>query len=317
MSKCEPITNAEKIKFKKKFVDRYSDLTDWEQFRCYSLAFLRRSIRINTLTTTIAKTKKTIEAKGWKLTPIPWCKQGFWIDHPDRRDVGNLLEHKLGHIYVQEAASMIPPLVLQPKPGDIVLDMCAAPGSKTTQMAAMMNNTGVLVANDYKGQRLQSLGINVQRAGLTNIIVTKMNGMRFKDMQFDKILVDAPCSGTGTIRKSLKTIQIWNPNMISKLGWQQQKLAANAFRNLKSGGEMVYSTCSVEPEENEGVVNYLLEEFGSDIKIVPVTLDGLKVSKPVMEFNGVTYHKDISKTIRIWPQDNDTEGFYIAKLKKK
>jgi len=94
MSKCEPITNAEKIKFKKKFVDRYSDLTDWEQFRCYSLAFLRRSIRINTLTTTIAKTKKTIEAKGWKLTPIPWCKQGFWIDHPDRRDVGNLLEHK-------------------------------------------------------------------------------------------------------------------------------------------------------------------------------------------------------------------------------
>src|SRR3989338_8373975 len=110
----EPIPDAAtNFPFKPDFIKRYSQLTDWETFKKYSLCFLRRSIRVNTLQATVADVKKSIEAKGWKLTPIPWCKEGFWIDHPDRRDVGNLLEHHLGKIYVQEAASMIPPLVLQ------------------------------------------------------------------------------------------------------------------------------------------------------------------------------------------------------------
>ncbi|MBT3836219.1 RsmB/NOP family class I SAM-dependent RNA methyltransferase [Candidatus Woesearchaeota archaeon] len=315
MSILEPITNAETISFKPKFQERYEKLTDWEAFKCYSLAFLRRCIRINTVLSTVKETKASIEAKGWNLTPVPWNKNGFWIDHPDRRDVGNLLEHKTGKIYVQEAASMIPPLILNPQPGDIVLDMCAAPGSKTTQMAAMMENEGLVVANDYKGQRLQSLGINLQRSGFTNIMVTLMDGNRFHGFEFDKILADVPCSGTGTIRKSLKTINIWNPNMITKLAKAQKKLAVNAFNNLKVGGEMVYSTCSVEPEENEGVVNHLLNEF-ENAEIVQVKLPGLKTSKPIMEFLGVKYHKDVAKTIRIWPQDNDTEGFYVAKIRK-
>src|SRR3989338_850088 len=197
MHNLEPIPNAElNFPFKKAFIERYSQLTDWETFKKYSRSFLRRSIRINTLQATVPEVKKNIEAKGWRLTPVPWCKEGFWIDHPERRDVGNLLEHHLGKIYVQEAASMIPPVVLQPQPGDLVLDMCAAPGSKTTQMAAMMKNKGLLIANDYKGDRLQSLGINLQRSGLTNAIITLMPGERFSGFQFDKILVDAPCSGT-------------------------------------------------------------------------------------------------------------------------
>ena len=157
MAKLETIPSTENIKFKPAFIERYSELTDWEQFKKYSLSFLRRSIRVNTILGTINKIKESIEAKGWVLEPIPWCIEGFWISHPNRRDVGNLFEHQLGQIYVQEAASMIPPLVLNPLPGEIVLDMCAAPGSKTTQMAAMMKNQGLLVANDYKGQRLQSL----------------------------------------------------------------------------------------------------------------------------------------------------------------
>ncbi|MEK6901345.1 MAG: tRNA methyltransferase, partial [Nanoarchaeota archaeon] len=197
------IPSTETIEFKPAFIERYSLLTDFEEFKKYSLSFLRRSIRVNTLLTTVKETTKSIKAKGWRLEQIPWCKEGFWIDNPERRDVGNLLEFQVGKIYVQEAASMIPPLVLNPKPGEMVLDMCASPGSKTTQMAAMMKNTGLLVANDYKGVRLQSLGINVQRCGLTNVVITLQHGHRFVDFQFDKILVDAPCSGTGTIRKSL------------------------------------------------------------------------------------------------------------------
>jgi tRNA (cytosine49-C5)-methyltransferase len=315
MSNLEPVSNAENIKFKDKFIARYSELTDWEAFKKYSLSFLRRSIRINTLLGTIKEIKESIESKGWELVPIPWCKEGFWISHPDRRDVGNLLEHHLGQVYVQEAASMIPPLVLQPKAGEIVLDMCASPGSKTTQMAIMMKNQGIIVANDYKGQRLQSLGINLQRSVLTNVVVSLMSGKWFRDFQFDNILVDAPCSGTGTIRKSLKTIQIWNPLMITKLARQQKELAESAFNNLKEGGEMVYSTCSVEPEENEGVVDYLLKKF-DNAEVVKVDLPGLKLGKAITEFNGVKYDKQVKDSLRIWPQDNDTEGFFVCKIRK-
>ncbi|MBU1111666.1 MAG: NOL1/NOP2/sun family putative RNA methylase [Nanoarchaeota archaeon] len=303
------------MEFKEGFIKRYSALTDWEQFKTFSLSFLRRSIRINTLKTTIKETKESIEAKGWILDPIPWCKEGFWIRHTDRKDVGNLWEHHVGKIYIQEAVSMLPPLVLQPQPGDIVLDMCASPGSKTTQMAAMMQNKGLLIANDYQGIRLQPLGINLQRSGATNTIITLMSGTRFRDFQFDKILVDAPCSGTGTIRKSLKTIRIWNPSMVKKICREQKRLATTAFNNLKPGGTMVYSTCSLEPEENEGVIDYLLTTF-PNATLEKITLPGLKVGKPVTEFEGAIYNPQVKHTLRIWPQDNDTEGFFVAKIRK-
>ena len=309
------IPDSENISFKPAFIERYSQLTDWENFKKYSLSYLRRSIRINTLMSSVEEIKKSIEAKGWILEQIPWCKEGFWLHNPERRDVGNLFEHHLGKIYVQEAVSMIPPVVLNPQPGDLVLDMCAAPGSKTTQIGAMMENKGLIVANDYNGIRLSSLGINLQRSGLTNVVVSLMHGKRFYQFEFDKILVDAPCSGTGTIRKSLKTITIWNPGMIGKIAREQKELAHRAFENLKVGGEMVYSTCSLEPEEDEGVVDYLLKTF-PNADIVKVKLLGLKLGKPVMEFNGMKYDPRVKHVLRIWPQDNDTEGFFVAKIKK-
>lgn len=313
----EPIPNAEQnFPFKEAFIERYSKLTDWEEFKRYSLSFLRRSIRVNTLQGSVIEVKKSIEAKGWRLQQIPWCKEGFWIDNPERRDVGNLLEHHLGKIYVQEAASMIPPLVLRPQPGEIILDMCAAPGSKTTQMGAMMNNEGIIVANDYKGDRLQSLGLNIQRSVLTNVIITLMHGKRFYQFEFDKILLDAPCSGTGTIRKSLKTISIWNPGMVKKIAKTQKELIENAFKNLKSGGEMVYSTCSLEPEEDEGVMDFLVQKF-ENAEIMPINLPGLKRSPAILEFEGVKYNQQVQHCLRIWPQDNDTEGFFVAKIKKR
>ena len=314
MTKLEKI--PQNIKFKDGFIKRYKELTNWEEFKRYSSAFLRRSIRVNTLKGSIKKISDSIKKKGWTLVPIPWCKEGFWISHPDRRDVGNLLEHHLGQIYVQEAASMIPPLVLNPQPGDILLDMCAAPGSKTTQLSAMMQGKGLIVANDYKGQRLQSLGINLQRCTVSNTIITLMDGKRFHDHQFDKILLDAPCSGTGTIRKSLKTLLIWNPITIKKLANEQKRLIINAFKNLKPGGEMVYSTCSVEPHENEEVVDHLLKTF-DNAKIIPTKLPGLITSPPILEFEGKTYDPSIKDTLRIWPQDNDTEGFFVCKILKK
>jgi len=314
----EQIPDNDKIEFKDKFIERYKQLTDFEEFKKYSLSFLRRSIRVNTLKASVADVKQRLKDK-WKLTPIPWCKQGFWIEHhkKERRDVGNIKEHQLGYFYIQEAASMIPPLVLDPKPGETVLDLCAAPGSKCSQIAQYMKNKGILIANDYKGIRLAPLGINLQKMGITNFIITLMQGHKFKhsNIKFDKILVDAPCSGTGTIRKSLKTLRIWNPNMVKRLAAIQKVLLETAFTILKPNGTLVYSTCSCEPEENEAVVDFLLNKF-ENAKVEEIELK-INRSDPITEFDGNKYSPEVKKCLRLWPQDNDTEGFFVAKLRKK
>ena len=186
-------------------------------------------------------------------------------------------------------------------------------------MAAMMSNTGILVANDHKAIRLASLGINVQRVGAANVIITLMRGQGMRRVQFDRILVDAPCSGTGTICKSLKTIDMWNPSMITRLSGQQIDLLTNAWKLLKPGGILVYSTCTLEPEEDEGTIstflkatkNATLEEIRED------ELPDLKRSKAVTEFNGQKYLPEVKHCLRIWPQDNGTEGFFVARMKKE
>jgi len=304
----------DKIEIKPKFIERYSSLTDWDKFKQYSLMYLRRSIRVNTLKINVGYLKKRLE-KEWALTPIPWCREGFWIKNKksERRDIGNLPEHSLGYYYVQEAVSMIPPLVLDPKPGEKVLDMCASPGSKTTQIAALMENKGILVANDYKILRMKPLTLNLQRSGISNAVITLMEGRWFKE-RFDKILVDAPCSGTGAIRKSLKTLRIWNPDMIRRLAAQQKQLISKAFECLKDNGTLVYSTCSLEPEEDEAVIDFLLNKY-ENARLEEIKID-IKRSKPVMEFNDNSYSPEVKKCLRLWPQDNDTEGFFIGKIRK-
>jgi len=311
----KPIPGTEDIEFKPKFIERYSKLTEWDEFKKYSLCFLRKSIRVNTLKKSVSEIKKRL-SKKWELEKIPWCKEGLFIEHKEGRlDVGNTVEHALGYYYVQEAASMIPPVVLDPKPGEIVLDVCAAPGSKSSQIAQYMQNKGVLIANDVVGQRLAALGINLQRCGVSNVVVTQMKGEKMKGFAFDKVLLDAPCSGTGTIRKSIKTIKWWNPKTIKSIAGTQKKMILNAFDSLKKNGVLVYSTCSLEPEENEGVVDYLLRNR-EDAEVMDIKLD-IKRGTPVLEFGKEKYDFSIKKCLRLWPQDNDTEGFFVAKIKKK
>ncbi|MDP2974215.1 MAG: NOL1/NOP2/sun family putative RNA methylase, partial [Candidatus Diapherotrites archaeon] len=241
----------------------------------------------------------------------PWCKEGFWTEG---YALGNTLEHFLGYIYIQGAASMIPPVVLNPEGGDLVLDLCASPGSKTSQMAAMMNNKGLIVANDNKIVRLKPLTINLQRCGVSNSVLTLMEGRWFKDYSFDKILVDAPCSGIGTISKSLKTIQMWNPHVSKKMAGIQRQLLCTAFESLNENGTLVYSTCTLEPEENEGVINSFLERYDS-ARLEKISLE-IKKGKTVEEFEGESYNPEVKKCLRIWPQDNNTEGFFVAKIRK-
>jgi NOL1/NOP2/sun family putative RNA methylase len=256
---------------------------------------------------------------GWEIERIPFYKYGFWVKG-ERRDIGNIIEFQLGYYYPQEAASMIPVIALDPKKDDLVLDLAAAPGSKTTQIAMHMENEGLIIANDASIDRIKALGENLQRQGILNTIVTMMDGRKINklNLKFDKILLDAPCSGTGAIRKSYKTVQMFNEDTINRLSRLQKQLILSAFDLLKDNGTLIYSTCSIEPFENEFVIDYLLKKR-ENAKIEKINIPNLKRSEIISEYKGfkLEHEEEIKKTIRIWPWDNDTEGFYIAKIRKE
>lgn len=288
------------------FKARYSKILGRENkiFLDYCRKPLRKSIRINTL-----KVPKDVlsrlEHKGYSFQRIPWYKFGYWFEG---EAIGNTLEHFLGYIYVQEAVSMVPPLVLEPKEDDCVLDVCAAPGSKTTQVSEIMQNRGIIVANDNDYTRLKALKANLERLGCMNIIVTYMNGLEFSRFKetFDKILLDAPCSSEGAVRKNWNILSAWNLKMIRRLSNIQKQLISACIKALKPDGVLVYSTCTLSPEENEDVVEYALRHF--DVKLEKIKINGLKTREGLTE--------STKPCIRIWPQDNNTEGFFIAKLVK-
>ncbi|NQU98610.1 RsmB/NOP family class I SAM-dependent RNA methyltransferase [Candidatus Woesearchaeota archaeon] len=313
----ETIPRTEDLEIKEKFVERYKALLgkDYNKFMKYSFAYIRKAIRVNTLKISINKLKKRF-SKDWNMEQVPWCKEGFWVKFKKEKrfDIGNTPEHQLGYIYVQDAASMIPAIVLDPKPGERVLDMCAAPGSKTTQLSQYMKNKGVLIANDSNGKRLAALGINLRRCGVSNVVITHQQGNYYRKLEFDRVLVDAPCSATGTIRRSLKALSMWSPGLVRKMAGIQKQLIEAGFLALKKGGTMVYSTCTQEPEENEAMVSYLLKKH-KDAKLEEIKLN-IKKSKPILKFENLKINPEVKKCLRIYPFDNNTEGFFVAKIKK-
>ena len=306
------------LPLKDEFVEHYKDLLgeEYERFLEVSKKYPRKSIRVNTLKCDVEDLKSRLRDE-WNLESIPWCNEGFWLDYKDgqRFDVGNIPEHQLGYFYVQNASSMIPVEVLNPTPGSVVLDMCAAPGSKTSQAAAKMNNKGLLVANDSDARRLTPLGTNLQRCGVHNVIVTNNRGQDIKeDFKYDYVLVDAPCSGSGTIMKSLKVLEMWSEGFVERMMNIQLMLIKKGFRLLEPGGTLVYSTCTLEPMENEYVVNELLKEF-NNAKIEDINLP-INRTKSFFKYKEHKFHPSLEKTLRINPQDNDSEGFFVSKISK-
>ncbi len=280
------------------------------------------SIRCNTLKISPEELKKRLEKKSWVIEqPFKENPEVMIIKSElGPGDIGRSLEHLLGYYYVQEIASMLPVLALKPKPGELILDIAAAPGSKTTQIAAEMENTGTIIANDVSLPRLKILASNMERCGATNAILTKKDGIalckRLKEQgfQFDKILLDAPCSGEGTLRSSSATALMWNPKTIRSVSRLQKGLLESAIEILKKGGELVYSTCTHAPEENEGVIDFVLKKF-DNIKIEKVNLP-VKCRNGLTKWDGENYNKEVEKSCRIYPQDNNTEGFFIAKIRR-
>lgn len=232
-------------------------------------------------------------------------------------ELGNSIEHLLGYYYIQEISSMLSVIALNPQPGEFILDMCAAPGSKTSQIAAKMNNSGTLIANDIKIDRIRVLASNLEKAGITNSIITRKDAialcsqMSKSGFKFDRILLDAPCSGEGTLRSSVKTFLMWNEKILKNFSRQQKKLLAFALKALKKDGVLVYSTCTHAPEENESVIDFAVKNFPVKVEVINLPL---KCRQGVTSWKDEEYSKEVTKACRIYPQDNDSEGFFVCKM---
>lgn len=281
----------------------------------------KKSIRANTLKISPEKLKKRLENYGWKINQLKDYPEIMQIQSElEPGELGKTKEHILGYYYVQEITSMIPIIALSPMPNELLLDLCAAPGSKTTQAAALMKNQGTIIANDLNIGRIAILSANLERFGVTNAIITRHEGIELcnklkkLNIKFDKILVDAPCSGEGNIRCSPRTYLEWSEGLLNRLSAKQKKLALNAFELLKENGEMVYSTCTHSPEENELVIQYLLDN-NPNINIEKINLP-IKTREGITEWKSKVLSQELKKCIRIYHQDNDMEGFFLCKIKK-
>ncbi|MCU8003900.1 MULTISPECIES: 16S rRNA (cytosine(1407)-C(5))-methyltransferase RsmF [unclassified Shewanella] len=278
---------------------------------------LRRSIRVNTLKISSDDFKTLMQPKGWTFDPIPWCEDGFWISYDEEEQLGNALEHIQGLFYIQEASSMLPPTALftpnalftPSAKWQCVLDLASAPGSKTTQMAALMQNQGLLVANEYSASRVKVLHANVLRMGASHCALTHFDGRVFGEYlyeSFDAVLIDAPCGGEGTVRKDADALKHWSLDDVLAISETQKALIESAFLALKPGGSLVYSTCTLNRLENQGVCEYLKQVYGDAVQFE--SLSDL--------FDGADRATTPEGFLHVWPQIYDSEGFFVAKLTK-
>ncbi|MGM8530341.1 16S rRNA (cytosine(1407)-C(5))-methyltransferase RsmF [Enterobacter hormaechei] len=274
---------------------------------------LRRSIRVNTLKISVGAFLDLVSPYGWQLTPVPWCEEGFWIERDDEESLplGSTAEHLSGLFYIQEASSMLPVAALfadgnQP---ERVMDVAAAPGSKTTQIAARMNNRGAILANEFSASRVKVLHANISRCGIHNVALTHFDGRVFGAAlpeAFDAILLDAPCSGEGVVRKDPDALKNWSVESNLEIAATQRELIDSAFHALRSGGTLVYSTCTLNCDENEDVCLWLKQRYVDAVEFLP--LDTL--------FDSASHAATPEGFLHVFPQIYDCEGFFVARLRK-
>jgi NOL1/NOP2/sun family putative RNA methylase len=286
-----------------------------DEYAAFAESFTRPSVqglRVNTLKIDA----ETFAARSpFALEKVGWVRDGFYFASPDRP--GKHPWHAAGVYYIQEPSAMSVAEVLQPKPGDKVLDLCAAPGGKSTHLAALMEGQGLLVANEPHPARVKILSENIERFGVSHAIVTNEMPDKLSErfpQFFDKILVDAPCSGEGMFRKDPDACSEWSPEHVTRCAVRQMDILRSAARMLRPGGTLVYSTCTFAPEENEGVIASFLAEH-EDFAILDIhTFDHFAPGRP--EWSGSDL-PELGKTARLWPHLLRGEGHYIAHLRKK
>jgi NOL1/NOP2/sun family putative RNA methylase len=275
------------------------------------------TLRVNTLKTNVREVMRVFQSDNLKFDRVLWYNDALTLKTVRENELEKHRLYQEGHIYLQSLSSMIPPLVLDPKPGEQVLDLTAAPGSKSTQFAALMKNQGLILANEINEIRVERLVYNIEKQGATIVQVRHGDGKRLEEnwhQYFDAVLLDAPCSGEGLFLScEPKTYRFWNPKKVRELAAEQKKLMRTALWALKPGGSIVYSTCTLAHTENEAVLDWAFEKYGSELKAEKINLpipgaeSGLKVGE-----SGSLNYKNY---LRIYPSPL-MEGFFVAKLRK-
>lgn len=277
------------------------------------------TFRTNTLKITTEKLKIELQKRNIPYKETGWYSDGFVLDGVPQKVLSESDLYSQGLVYIQSLSSMIPPLVLKPLENEIICDLTAAPGSKTTQMAMLMKNSGTIVANDMSRVRLYKLEANLKTLGVTNTIVSHLKGQTLWQKYpeyFDKTLVDVPCSLEGRFYTGYpKSYASWSPKKVQILSQYQKILLRSGISCTNVGGVIIYSTCTLEPEENEEVIDWVLKREKGSVIVESIHLPLEETMPGITQWKQKVYDDSIKNTIRILPS-KQMEGFYIAKLRK-
>ena len=267
----------------------------------------KTTLRINTIKSNIEEIKKELEKEKIEYETIKWSKEALIIKNADEKKIQEMEIYKNGKIYLQSLSSMLPPIILEPKEGTDILDMAAAPGGKTTQIAALTNNKAHITACEKNKIRAERLKYNVDKQGATCVFIMPKDSRFIDDFfSFDQILLDAPCSGSGTLDYNDANVEkYFTEQLIERSTKTQKTLLSKAIKLLKPGHEMVYSTCSILDCENEDVVSSVIKN--GNIEIVPINFEGME-ELPILPTK-------ISGTLCVKPTEL-YEGFFVAKIKR-
>lgn len=284
----------------------------FEQYQTSLQQPLHHGLRVNTSKISV---EDFLKLSPFHLEPVPWCSNGFYYEESEQP--AKHPYYYAGLYYIQEPSAMTPASVLPVKPGDRVLDICAAPGGKSTELAAKLAGSGLLVSNDISNSRAKALLKNLELFGIQNMLVvsepSNVIAQRFEGF-FDKILIDAPCSGEGMFRKSGSMIKAWEANGVDLFVNLQHSILKEMVKCLRPGGSLVYSTCTFSPEENEQAIEYLLQ-LDSELKLQPLPLyEGFDKGHPSW---GTTGNEELSNCRRLWPHRIEGEGHFVTLLKRE
>ena len=266
----------------------------------------KTTLRINTIKSNIEEIKKELEKEKIEYETIKWSKEALIIKNADEKTIQEMEIYKNGKIYLQSLSSMLPPIILEPKEGTDILDMAAAPGGKTTQIAALTNNKAHITACEKNKIRAERLKYNVDKQGATCVFIMPKDARFIDDFfSFDQILLDAPCSGSGTLDYNDANVEkYFTEQLIERSSKTQKTLLSKAIKLLKPGHEMIYSTCSILDCENEDVVASVIKN--GNIEIVPINFEGME-ELPILPTK-------IPGTLCVKPTEL-YEGFFVAKIK--
>lgn len=265
------------------------------------------TFRVNTLKTSIEKIEEILKNNNVKFEKVSWSDVAYIVKNVREDTLKELEVYKKGEIYLQSLSSMLPPIILEPKENTDILDMCAAPGGKTTELASLTNNNANITACELNKIRIEKLKYNIEKQGATSVYIMQEDSRRINDFfSFDNILLDAPCSGSGTLNvEDVNLEKTFTEKLIEKSQKAQLELLNKAVKILKQGQEMVYSTCSILNVENEEIVSKILKN--NKVEIVPIEFEG-KEELPLLPTK-------IDGTLCVMPTEL-YEGFFISKIRK-